>query len=118
MMGGTSHLRLGPKESRISLSSLQSSTLIKVLREINWVKKLTQMTKKKKSSKFTLLEILIVLVILGFIGGVVGVQLKKLLDNHHFETEVSDLFLGLQEAQLLAACYQTDISLDFYQEGG
>ena len=61
---------------------------------------------------FTLLEILIALMILSTIGAICSVQIKKLIDAHRFEQEVSTLFSALQEAQVLAATYQTDIALD------
>lgn len=67
---------------------------------------------------FTLLEMMIALVILSFIGALSAVQVKKLIDAHRFENEVSTLFIALQEAQVLSATYQTDIALDIYLKGG
>lgn len=79
------------------------------------------MLKSKKkairlSRAFTLLELMIALAILSLIGALSAVQIKKLTDAHQFETEVSNLFIALQEAQVLASTYQTDISLDFYRD--
>jgi prepilin-type N-terminal cleavage/methylation domain-containing protein len=70
----------------------------------------------KRSRAFTLLEMMIGLVILSLVGALSAVHIKKLIDAHRFEKEVSNLFIALQEAQLLAAAYQTDIALDFYRE--
>ena len=67
---------------------------------------------------FTLLEIMIALVILGVIGSVVAVQVKKMIDTHTFESEVTGLFISLQEAQVLSATYQTDLVLDIEKAGG
>ncbi len=61
---------------------------------------------------FTLLEMMIALLILSLIGTAVAVQVKKMIQAHQFETEVADLFLILQEAQILSAAYQTDLALD------
>ncbi len=72
----------------------------------------------KRINAFTLLEMLIALVIISMIGALCAVQLKKLIDGHRFEKEISSLFIALQEAQVLAAAYQTDISLDIYREKG
>jgi type II secretory pathway pseudopilin PulG len=68
--------------------------------------------KNKKS--FTLLEMMVALTILMLIGSVTVVHIKKLIDVHRFESEVSDLFISLQEAQVLSAAYQTDLALDFF----
>lgn len=65
---------------------------------------------------FTLLEIAIALVIISIIGALVSVQVKKLIDSHRFESEVATLFIALQDAQILSATYQTDISLDFWTD--
>lgn len=67
---------------------------------------------------FTLLEMMIALMILSFIGALSAVQVKKLIDAHRFESEVSNLFIALQEAQVLSATYQTDIALDIYSKDG
>jgi hypothetical protein len=61
---------------------------------------------------------MIAMVILSLIGALSAVQIKKLTDAHQFEKEVSNLFIALQEAQLLASTYQTDISLDLYRKEG
>ncbi len=61
---------------------------------------------------------MIALVILSVVGVLSTVQIKKLTDAHRFEKEISHLFIALQEAQVLAATYQTDISLDFYRDKG
>ena len=66
---------------------------------------------------FTLLEMMIALVILSFIGALTAFQVKKMIDTHRFESEVSNLFIALQEAQVLSATYQTDIALDIYLKG-
>ena len=58
---------------------------------------------------------IVALVILSLIGALSAIEVKKLTDNHAFEEEVSHLFIALQEAQLLSATYQTDISLDFHR---
>ena len=47
-----------------------------------------------------------------------AVPIKKLVDTHHFERQISELFISLQEAQVLSATYQTDIALDFFEEKG
>lgn len=67
---------------------------------------------------FTLLEMMIALMILSFIGAVTAVQIKKMISMHRFEAGVADLFLALQEAQILSATYQTDFSLDITCNGG
>ncbi|MBS0604732.1 MAG: type II secretion system protein [Verrucomicrobia bacterium] len=67
---------------------------------------------------FTLLEMMIALVILSLIGALTAVQVKKLIDAHRFEGEVADLFIALQEAQVLSATYNTDLSLDLYLKEG
>lgn len=69
--------------------------------------------KRLSKRAFTLLEIAIALVIISIIGALVSVQVKKLIDVHRFESEVANLFITLQDAQVLSAAYQTDISLDF-----
>lgn len=61
---------------------------------------------------------MIVLVILGLLASVTGVAIKKLIDANRFETEVAQVFTQLQEAQVLSACYQTDLALDFFQRKG
>lgn len=67
---------------------------------------------------FTILEVMIALVILSLIGVLSAVQVKKLIDAHRFEGEISHLFIALQEAQVLAATYQTDIALDIFSKNG
>jgi prepilin-type N-terminal cleavage/methylation domain-containing protein len=67
---------------------------------------------------FTLLEIMIALVIISIIGALTAFQVKKMIDAHRFEAEVSDLFIALQEAQVLSAAYQTDLALDIFMEKG
>jgi type II secretory pathway pseudopilin PulG len=75
------------------------------------------MTKKMRTNRsFTLLEIAIVLILLGFIGTLTAIQIKKLLDTHRFEREISQLYTALQEAQILSAVYQTDIAIDFFRK--
>ncbi len=64
------------------------------------------------------MEVMIALMILSVIGAVTAFQMKKMLDNHRFESEVSDLFIGLQEAQVLSATYQTDLALDIFLKEG
>ncbi len=67
---------------------------------------------------FTLLEVMIALVIISIVGALTAFQVKKMIDAHRFESEVADLFIALQEAQVLSAAYQTDLALDiFLQEG-
>lgn len=70
----------------------------------------------KKS--FTLLEIMICLMILSLIGAFTTVQIKKMIAVHQFEAEIGNLFIALQEAQLLSATYQTDLALDISSVGG
>lgn len=61
---------------------------------------------------------LLALVILTLIASVTAIQVKKLIDTHRFEAEIGDLFIALQEVQVLAAGYQTDFALDFtFKEG-
>ena len=67
---------------------------------------------------FTLFEMMVVLAILSVIGALTTVHIKKLIDVHRFESEVSDLFIALQEAQVLSAAYQTDLALDIFRKGG
>jgi prepilin-type N-terminal cleavage/methylation domain-containing protein len=67
---------------------------------------------------FTLLEMMIALVILSLIGALSAIHIHKLINTHRFESEISHLFIHLQEAQLLALTYQTDIFLDIYREKG
>jgi len=72
----------------------------------------------KRSYAFTLLEMMVALVILSLIGTLSAVHINKLIAAHHFESEVSKLFIDMQEAQVLSAAYQTDIALDIYREKG
>jgi prepilin-type N-terminal cleavage/methylation domain-containing protein len=74
--------------------------------------------KKWHNKPFTLLEIMLALVILSLIASFSAIHIKKLIDDHVFEREVSELYIRLQEAQLLALTYQTDIALDFYVKNG
>ena len=67
---------------------------------------------------FTLIEMMVALAILALIASVTAIQVKKLIDTHRFEAEVGDLFIALQEAQVLAAGYQTDFALDLYFKKG
>lgn len=67
---------------------------------------------------FTLLEMLLALTLLCVIASFTAIQVKKLLDSHKFEKEVSYLFIALQEAQILSSVYQTDIALDIYRKEG
>jgi prepilin-type N-terminal cleavage/methylation domain-containing protein len=71
-----------------------------------------------KAYAFTLLEMMIALVILSLIGAFSAVHIKKLVDVHRFESEVSNLFIALQEAQVLSSAYKTDVALDIYREKG
>jgi len=73
------------------------------------------MTRSKRP--FTLLEIMIALVILSIVGALTATQVKKLIDHHLFEKEVSLLFTQLQEAQILSATYQTDLALTLMKHG-
>jgi hypothetical protein len=61
---------------------------------------------------------MIALVILSLVGALTAVHIKKLIDGHRFEREVSNLFIELQEAQVLSSAYKTDITLDIYREEG
>jgi prepilin-type N-terminal cleavage/methylation domain-containing protein len=72
----------------------------------------------KRSYSFTLLEMMIALVILGLVAGLSAVHINKLINNSHFESEISNLFIDLQEAQVLAATYQTDIALEICRKKG
>lgn len=67
---------------------------------------------------FTLLEMMIALVILSLIGTFSAIHIKKLIDVHRFESEISNLFIILQEAQVLSSTYKTDIALDIYRKKG
>jgi hypothetical protein len=64
------------------------------------------------------LEMMVALAILSLIGGLVTVQVKKMIDTHRFEGEVADLFIALQEAQVFAATYQTDLALELSVKSG
>ena len=61
---------------------------------------------------------MIALVILSIIGSVTAIQVKKMIDAHRFESEVTALFISLQEAQVLSAAYQTDLALDIAKING
>lgn len=63
-----------------------------------------------------MLEMMVALVIMSLIGTLVAVQTTKLVRVHRFEKEISDLFIAVQEAQVLAVTYQTDISMDFTRQ--
>ena len=82
------------------------------------------MTLRKKQNlarakrAFTLLEMMVALFILTLVGTLVSVQVSKLIRAHRFEKEVSYLLTAIQEAQVLAVTYQTDIALDFRMEKG
>ena len=72
----------------------------------------------KIKKAFTLLEMMVVLAILSIIGTLTTVYIKKLVNAHRFESEVANLFIAIQEAQVLSAAFQTDLSLDFFQKKG
>ncbi len=76
------------------------------------------MMRMRNKRAFTLLEMMIALMILSFIGAMTAVQIKKMIATHRFEAGVADLFLALQEAQILSATYQTDFSLDITSSKG
>ncbi len=61
---------------------------------------------------------MVALAILTLIGGLMTVQVKKLIDTHRFEGEVATLFIALQEAQVFAATYQTDLALELSLKSG
>jgi hypothetical protein len=61
---------------------------------------------------------MIALVILSLIGAITALQVKKLIDLHRFENEVSNFFISLQEAQVFSSTYQTDIALDIFEDKG
>ncbi len=65
-----------------------------------------------------MLEMMVALVIMSLIGSLVAVQTAKLIRVHRFEKEVADLFIAMQEAQVLAVTYETDITLSFKQQNG
>ena len=65
---------------------------------------------------FTLLEMMVVLMILSTVGSLTAIYIKKLVDAHRFENEVSELFIAIQEAQVLSATFQTDLALDFVKK--
>jgi prepilin-type N-terminal cleavage/methylation domain-containing protein len=67
---------------------------------------------------FTLLEMMVVLAVLSAVGTLTTIYIKKLLTVHRFESEVSDLFIAIQEAQVLSSAFQTDLSLNFFQKKG
>ncbi len=71
-----------------------------------------------KKAAFTLLEIMIALVIISIVGALTAFQVKKMIDVHLYEGEVADLFIALQEAQVLSAAYQTDLALDIFLKDG
>ena len=79
---------------------------------------LLKQTKMMTKRVFTLLEMMVALLLLSLLGSLVAVQIKKLIDASRFEAEVSDLFIALQEAQVFAATYQTDLSLDLSVKSG
>lgn len=72
----------------------------------------------RKVRAFTLLEIVIALLIMSLVGSITAYQVKKMIDVHRFESEVTKLFIRLQEAQVLSAVYQTDLALDISLSGG
>ncbi len=74
--------------------------------------------KKKIKRAFTLLEVTLALTILVLIASFTTVHIKKLIDTHRFEKQVGDLFIALQEAQVLSAAYQSDVALDIEQKKG
>ena len=45
-------------------------------------------------------------------------QLSKTLHSHRFQAEVGQLFISLQEAQVLALSYQTDLKLSIDKKKG
>ncbi|MBS0621275.1 MAG: hypothetical protein JSS61_07470 [Verrucomicrobia bacterium] len=61
---------------------------------------------------------LIGIAILSLLAGVIAVPIHKLIQTYRFEKEVSSLFIRIQEAQLLSATYQTDVTLDIYSQKG
>ncbi len=65
-----------------------------------------------KRRAFTLIEIIIAIAILGLLSTFTLTQVAKLVKTHQFDKEVSELFIRLQEAQVLATTFQTDIELD------
>ena len=67
---------------------------------------------------FTLLEMMLALTILVLIASFTTIHIKRLIDTHRFEKQISELFISLQEAQVLSAAYQTDFALDIEQGKG
>jgi prepilin-type N-terminal cleavage/methylation domain-containing protein len=72
----------------------------------------------RKVRSFTLLEMTIVLAILSLIGAFSAIHITKLIGAHRFESEISHLFIVLQEAQVLSSVYKTDIALDISRQQG
>ncbi len=58
------------------------------------------------------------LTLLVLVATLVAIPLKQLIDTHRFEARSEELFIALQEAQILSLAHQTDWTLDLWQEKG
>jgi len=66
---------------------------------------------------FTLVEIVVCLAILGMASGLVGIQIRRMVADHTFQSNVTNLISELKKCQLVAACDQTDIDVVIAKEG-
>ena len=73
------------------------------------------MTKSKLP--FTLVEIVVCLAILGMASALVGIQIRRMVADHTFQSNVTNLISELKKCQLVAACDQTDIEVVIAKEG-
>lgn len=70
----------------------------------------------KRKRLFTLIEMVIALALLSLVGTVVGVSAKRLIDAHRFESHLLDLFHTLEQAQILSATYNAEVTVDLCRE--
>ncbi|MEN9343966.1 MAG: hypothetical protein RLZZ453_753 [Chlamydiota bacterium] len=65
---------------------------------------------------FTLLEITLTIAVLAIVASFTSIGIKQMVDRHSFNNEITTLFSSLQEAQVIACTYQTDLSLELFQK--
>lgn len=80
--------------------------------------KLQLMQRHRHKKSFTLLEIMICIAIMALAASAMIYPLSGLLKEHRFQQGVKQFVTHLREMQSLALNYQSDMTLQFYQENG